>query len=181
MRQFPPWSDVKGAMDNVAERTSFDLERNSSKVFDQFGYIKNYCTEEKLSEWRKKKMETEDRWVEIFQHLERAGLPFKEFALIVEFILCLPGSSATVERIFSMAKQKWKIESSALMPSTLNSMLKVDYNMEYDCLQFYEFLKTQTGLLRQISSQDKYGFESTGASTSRMSIDPPQPNVQEES
>lgn len=147
-------------MEDIARRTKFDINQNSSRVFDQYGFIKNYCNEEKISEWREKKVATEDRWVDIFKHLEREHLPYREFALIAEFILCLPGSSAPVERIFSVGKQLWKIESSSLHLKTFNAMLKVKCNMELSCLDFYKFLKTQPELLKKISGQEKYGFPS---------------------
>lgn len=170
MRHFPTWSAVKAAMDDIARRTTFDLSRNSSYVFDQFGYIKNYCTDEKINEWQKRNVATEDHWVEIFKHLERAQLPFREFALIIEFILCLPGSSAPVERIFSIGKQMWKTESSALHVKTLNAMLKVKCNMELNCLDFYTFLKGQPALLRKISTQEKYGFSKGSDDTGEPSV-----------
>lgn len=176
LRHFPSWLVIKSAMDNVAEKTSFNLAQNSSKVFDLYGYMKSYCTDEKIAEWRNNKVPTDARWVDIFKHLEREQLPYYEFALIVEFILCLPGSSAPVERIFSNAKQMWKNESSALLVKTLNAMLKVKVNMEYNCIEFYNFLKTQPMLLKQISGLEKYGVsckdltDDDGAGASPMSV-----------
>lgn len=47
--------------------------------------------------------------------------------------------------------------------------------MDYDCCEFYKFLKDQTDLLKKISSQDKYDFKSQKAiadsSPGAMSID----------
>lgn len=115
-------------MEKIAQKTSFNLAQNLSRVLDQYGYIKNYCNDENFAEWRDNNVATDGRWVDIFKHLDREQLPYSEFALIIEFVLCLPGSSAPVERIFSIAKQIWKNESSSFLPKTLCAMLKVKCN-----------------------------------------------------
>lgn len=175
----PTWSTVNESMKSLAEITSFDLIKNSSKVLEQFDYIRNYCSAEKLKEWKDKKMPTDERWVEIFKHFDAQNVPFIEFSQIVEYVLCLPGTSAPVKRIFSIAKKIWKVESASLHMQTLKAMLYVKYNIDYTCTQWFEFLKTQPELLRKIASQDKYTFKhptssassSNNISPSAMSID----------
>jgi hypothetical protein len=39
---------------------------------------------------------------DFFSEMSEKRLDFKDFCNIVEFILCLPGSTAPVERIFSV-------------------------------------------------------------------------------
>lgn len=145
----------------MSTKTSFDLEANSSKLFQQFGLIKSFCTDEKILEWNtsKEKVSAEKRWVEIFKHMDQNQLPFLEFSHLIEFVLCFPGTSAPVERVFSKANKIWTPEKSALKPSTLKSMLIVKINMDYDCCEFFEFLKKQPGLLQNISTQEKYEFK----------------------
>lgn len=150
------WQTVKKSMDVISKRTSFNLSHNSSAVFDQCVYVKSFCTNEKLSEWEANKVPTEQRWVEIFKHMEAKHVPFDEFSKIIEYALCFPGSSAPVERVFATAKKIWKLESSSLQIATLNAILHVKMNMEWSCIEFYDFLKTKPDLLRQISGQDKY-------------------------
>lgn len=67
-------------------------------------------------------MATEDRWIEIFQFMESEQLPYVEFSRIIEFVLCLPGSSVPCERVFSMAKKIWRNESSNLNVETISSL-----------------------------------------------------------
>lgn len=158
----------------LAAKTSFDLIENSSKVLEQYDYLRNYCSAEKFTEWKGKKTSTEERWVEIFKHFDAQNVPFRELSQIIEYILCLPGTSAPVERIFSIAKNIWKVECSNLHMVTLKSMLCVKYNMDFTCIQFFDFLKTQPELLRKIGCQDKYSFKqkkSSDGNTSAMSID----------
>lgn len=117
----------------MCTKTSFNFEANSSKIFQQFGLIKNYCTDEKIAEWKANKMKSEERWVEIFNHMENHQLPYKEFSHLIEFILCFPGTSAPVERVFAKANKIWTSEKSTLEIKTLKSKLMVKYNMDYDC------------------------------------------------
>lgn len=121
------------------------------------------------------KASAEDRWVEIFKHMDQHQLPYQEFAHIIEFVFCFPGTSSSVERLFAKAKKIWTPEKSALEPSTLKSILIVKNNMEYDCFEFHKFLKCQPALLRKISSQEKYDFKKppqiSGNSPGAMSID----------
>lgn len=173
LRNFPSWAEVKISMKKVAEKTPFDEHENSSKVLEQYSYIKNYCNEEKLSEWNSKNLTTDERWVEIFKYMETQNVPFIEFSQIIEFVICFPGSSASVERVFSLAKRVWKQESSALQVSTLKSILTVKFNVEYTCMDFYNFIKTQPQLLRKIGSQEKYDFKQPNAERGpgAMSVD----------
>lgn len=154
---------------------SFNLEANSSKIFQQFGLVKSFCSDEKIAEWNtiENKVSTECRWVQIFQYMHQ--LPFEEFAHLIEFVLCFLGTSAPVERVFAKAKKIWTPEKSNLHPSTLKSILIVKNNMENDCAEFYEFLKKKPDLFQKISCQETYEFkkpkENVDKSPGAMSID----------
>lgn len=78
------------------------MTSKSSKVFKQFGYMKNYCSQDKLSHWNANKVAAEARWVEMFKHLHDKSIPFREFSSIIEYVLCFPGTSAPVERLLAM-------------------------------------------------------------------------------
>lgn len=145
----------------MAERTKFDRQGNSTSIFNQFGYVKNYYTDAKLAQWKDNNVPKEERWVEIFRHMNREDVPFKEFAYIIEFALCFPGTSASVERIFAKAKKIWTEEKANLHVETLNAILFVKNNLQYDCIKFHQFLLTQPELLKRISSQEKYDFKQT--------------------
>lgn len=154
--KFPDWNTIKSSIDVMTSKTSFDSAANSSKIFQQFGLIKNFCTDDKLSEWKTNKMSTEKRWVEIFKHLDQHQLPYVEFSHLTEFILCLPGTSAPVERVFATANKIWTEEKSQLSVPKLKAILTVKTNMDYNCCEFFEFVKQQPALLQKISAQEKY-------------------------
>ena len=65
-------------------------------------------------------------------------LDFQDFCNIVEFILCLPGSTAPVERIFSVMNSMWSKEKSRLIVETMRAMLVVKQNCVMECEKFYD-------------------------------------------
>lgn len=68
----------------------------------------------------------------------------------------LPGTSASVERIFSLVNKIWTVEKNRLSIKTLNDIIKVKYNLKYSCEEFYIFLNLQTNLLSDITKSNKY-------------------------
>lgn len=183
LRVMPTWNQIEKTMEEIP---GFDLKEHSSKVHAQYRHVKTYCSDEKLGIWNSKKLSTEDRWVEVFKHMASAQVPYKNFALVIEFILCLPGTSAPVERVFSSVKNIWKTESANLHIDTLKAILLVKCNLTHTCVDFYQFLKKSPALLRQLAAQEKYALnapceasstsivtvgEDAGVDTSNMSID----------
>lgn len=153
----PQWSEVEKSMDFLGEQRHLDLSGNLSlKIFEQFNYVKQYITDSQIEDWNKQSKSTDERWVDCFEKLQTRDVPFKEFSAILEYIFCIPGTSAAVERVFSAVNKIWTLEKTRLQIKSLKSILLVKYNLEYDCLHFYNFLKTQPKLLQQISNQEKY-------------------------
>lgn len=179
LRMKPTWTEVNQTMLKVSERDeNFDLDENSPKVFTQYGFVKTYCTDEKLQEWKSNKVPTEMRWVELFKHMNKNSIPYLNFAQVVEFASCLPGANAITERVFSEVTHSWKKESSQLSIDTLKVMLIVKFNLDYTCSEFFDFIKGNTEILKQMTSQNKYDFKNAGTKSANeesvnlnMSID----------
>ena len=74
------------------------------------------------------------RWVEIFKHLDDQSCDYKEMAKIIEYILCLPGSTASVERVFAEMNKTWTEEKSNLKVETLKAILTTKVNLKMSCL-----------------------------------------------
>ena len=64
-------------------------------------------------------------------------LDFQDFCNVIGFILCLPRSTAPVERIFSVMNSMWTKEKSRLSVETTNAMLIVRQNNDMECDKFY--------------------------------------------
>lgn len=57
---------------------------------------------------------TQEKWKDIFETFSKNNVSFLNIFKIVEFAMCLPGTSAPVERIFSMMGSIWTSESGRL-------------------------------------------------------------------
>lgn len=64
------------------------------------------------------------------------------------FIPLRLGSNAQVERLFSLGNQTWTNDKSRLTLEKLKAILMIKHNIQMDCLQFYNFIRTQKLLLR---------------------------------
>ena len=93
LRKAPVWKDVKIVMNKLNDSKLYDANVNSSKMHTEFGYVKTYCSEAKIKHWKDENLPISKRWVEIFTHVENENCAYKEMAAIVEYFLCLPGST----------------------------------------------------------------------------------------
>lgn len=166
----PKWPDIEKTMNALSENNHLDLSEGASqKIFEQFNYVNEYITEARIDKWSHDKKSADERWVECFKFLFQNGVRIEEFSAMVEYGFSLPGTSAPVERIFAYIKKIWKPESTQLQIQTLKSILYMKHNLKYTCTEFYEYLKSQPALLKQIGNSKKYERDentSDGASTS---------------
>lgn len=156
LRKVPLWKDVEDTMIKLDTKKLYDAKENAVKLHRQFGYVKTYCSESKIKQWNDEKIPITNRWVEIFSHLERENCDFDEMAAIIEYILCMPGSTASVERVFSGMNKTWTEEKTKLTVETLKAILTVKVNLKMTCLEVFTWLKSQPEMLRQIQSKEKY-------------------------
>ena len=91
-----------------------------------------------------------DRWVQIFTEMRKRDVDVEKFCNIVEFILCLPGSIAPAERIFSVMNTMWSKEKSRLSDETMRVMLVVRQNCDMECEKFCDKVLKDRNLLRKI-------------------------------
>ncbi len=77
-------------------------------------------------------------------------------ALLVEYILCVPATNASIERIFSLISKYWTAEKTQMKVETLLAVLNVKVNIPSDCQEFYDVFKASDTLLDQIHNSEKY-------------------------
>lgn len=66
---------------------------------------------------------------------------YDNFERVVCFFFCIPISNSHIERSFSMLGYFWNKERNSFVIDTLESQLKLKYNLDYDCISYYKFLK----------------------------------------
>lgn len=156
LRQIPAWKDIEEAMTQLNSQSMYDADTNAAQLHKEYGYVKSYCTDSKIKYWNDEKISGTQRWVEIFKHLDKESCDYKEIAKIIEYILCLPGSTAPVERVFSAMNKTWTDEKSNLKVETLKAILTTKVNLKMTCINFFQWIKEQPDLLRKIHSREKY-------------------------
>jgi predicted secreted protein len=61
--------------------------------------------------------------------------------MVIELSLCLPGTNAEVEKVFSLVNALWMDERNRLEVSTVKSIVPVEYHIRnYKCPEFHKFL-----------------------------------------
>lgn len=153
------WNQVEETAEFLIQRNVLNRDDVDRGLFDQYGYLKEFVTTSKIQSWNSAKASSEDRWVECFRHFEQNNIPVDIISNIAEYILCLPGTSASVERVFSLVNKIWTSDKTRLELPTLKNILFVKYNIKKTCIEFYNFLMGAPNLLVKIAGQDKYDFK----------------------
>jgi hypothetical protein len=76
--------------------------------------------------------------------------------ILVEFVLCLPGSNASAERIFSLMNIYRNDENNRASLSLVKAVLIVKTYCGVSCVDFYTWIQNQTQLLSEIHGSEKY-------------------------
>jgi hypothetical protein len=98
----------------------------------------------------------EEKWQAIFEVFQKTDNSCTNISKMVEFATSLPGTSAPVERVFSIMGNIWSAERGRLLVSTVKHLLNVKINSERSCCEFYDVIKTNKPFLKKVMSSEKY-------------------------
>ena len=149
------WSDIGDSIDLFHKYTN-DMTLDESKLFDEFIYTRNSCDATKMETWSEEETPVDLIWVEIFAFFEKESIPYNNLALPVEFFLSLPGTSAALERVFSLINNFWTDEKSQLELDTLKSCVFVKFNGKKPCDEFKKEIENNVVFLKKVHSSAKY-------------------------
>uniref|UniRef100_A0A8C2HNR2 HAT C-terminal dimerisation domain-containing protein n=1 Tax=Cyprinus carpio TaxID=7962 RepID=A0A8C2HNR2_CYPCA len=155
LRSFPEWRDIQSSLSNFYSKIPALTSVDKTMLFDEWACAKNIVTCH-ITEWNKNKVAVSDRWTDVFSEMGSKSLNFGVLSLAVEFVLCLPGTSAPVERVFSLMNASWTDEKSRQSVTTMKAMLFVRINFGLDCSAFYDKLLKDKRTLAKIGSSEKY-------------------------
>lgn len=158
LQETPQFSSIQPSLEVVSLNNS-KIKIDEDGLFDETTCIKQYVTEKKIEEWQASNISVSCRWTEIFNFCVKNKLNYYNTLLLVEFALCLPGTNAELERVFSIINNIWTAEKSQLKVDTLKSMIITRVNNKLTCLEFYKALLENEMALKSISSQSKYKFK----------------------
>ena len=68
-------------------------------TYEEYVYLKQYVTAEKIMDWSKNKKCPVQRWIEISAHFNKNQ--------IAKVFICFPGTNAATERVFSIMNNFW--------------------------------------------------------------------------
>jgi hypothetical protein len=130
-----------------------DLDLDETKLFDEMTLLKknlmNYTppTNKKL----------EYMWVDVLK-IESVveNVDFSNLKKIVEFFMCIPGTNASVERVFLHMNCLWTDEKNRLKTKTVKAMITVKLFFNESCAEFHHLLSKNEKLQREIHSSQKY-------------------------
>ena len=108
------------------------------ELFDEICFVLRYVTENKITHWKKNSVSVSNRWIETFKTFNENDVSFKNIGKIVEYCLCLPGTNAPAERVFSLMNNMWSTDKTQLQVETLKCLLITKYNFNQTCDEFHK-------------------------------------------
>jgi hypothetical protein len=110
-----------------------------------------------MDEWNTESLTTFERWSEIFGFVRRECISLNNIQLILEFSFAIPGTSAAIERVFSITNALWTDEKSRLLAETIKAVIVTKTHFEeLSCNDFCTLISNSPKLLQEIHSYTKY-------------------------
>jgi flagellar biosynthesis component FlhA len=75
---------------------------DEDELFNEFSRTKN-----EMSDCNTNWNTSVERWSEVFEFLQSEGISLRNIHTILEFSLAIPGTSASIERVFSITNALW--------------------------------------------------------------------------
>lgn len=156
------WSDLESSCLAVNEVAPNSVSHD--ELFDERTHV-NLVVEKLKKEWDCKETQSQDKpvylsieekWKSVFTVLEKSNVSYKNMYKLVEFCMCLPGTSAPIERVFSIMNNIWSPERGRLHVSTVRELLTIKFNCKLKCVDFYNMIKSNKQLLNKVASSSKY-------------------------
>ncbi|OCT57593.1 uncharacterized protein LOC108704684 [Xenopus laevis] len=149
---------------HIPERQSFEhavhfflsksnlVDIKEDELFDEITCLKSFVTKEKVQQWNSNSDTTCERWSQVFSHFSQKSASFTQLKTIVELMLCMPGSSAQIQKVFSAMNMMLEADYSQLSVQTLKSILMVLINFPMSCQEFAVKLAHRKDILQMIQS-----------------------------
>lgn len=148
------WNDMLETVRYLGEN---NVIINDEELFDEVRRTNIFCEDNgKFLNWVEEKIEVDKRWLEVFKHFKSVGIPHANLKNIIEAAMCLPGTTANVERTFSLINDFWSCEKSNMNTETLAAVITTKENLKYTCTEFSNLLAENDQLTREIHSSNKY-------------------------
>ncbi|GBL67895.1 hypothetical protein AVEN_199502-1 [Araneus ventricosus] len=137
------------------------MKINTDKLFDEVVLVKDYLQ----SNWEQWKQEettrdviilSEEKWLRLFGHFKENHIAAPNLIKIVKFAFCLPGTSAPVERVFSLMNNAWTDDRGLMKESTVKDLKTCKINIGLASEDFYIKIKNKKDFLKNVLANEKY-------------------------
>ena len=155
LKEIPSWNQIQTALLLINKMTT-NYKLLETDTYEEYVYLKQYITEEKIMDWSKNKKCPVQRWIEISAHFNKNQIPCLNILKLPEFFFCFPGTNAATERVFSIMNNFWTSDKTQLKVDTLKGMLISKINFDLSCTDFYKKIKNEKEVLKNIHSSQKY-------------------------
>lgn len=125
------------------------------ELFDEVVVAKAFWSSN-CDNWKTNNLNCQDKWVQLFRHFKNRNISVDNLSRVVEYIFCLPGSSAPVERAFSIMNNIWSEERGKMAESTVKGLMICKLNIELSCSEFYDKIKNDKPFLKKVHTSNKY-------------------------
>jgi len=129
---------------------------DDNELFDKIVCVRSFLTPDILHKWNTEHLTTDKRWAHLFTHFQEQHISSTNVVKMVEFCLCLPGTNAATERVFSLMNDVWTSEKTQMTTETLADILVTKTNFAFTCIDFHGLLLKKPHLLKAIHSSKKY-------------------------
>uniref|UniRef100_A0A8D8W711 HAT C-terminal dimerisation domain-containing protein n=1 Tax=Cacopsylla melanoneura TaxID=428564 RepID=A0A8D8W711_9HEMI len=97
---------------------------------------------------------SQNKWQLIFKNLTLQNV--QNVFKIVSFVMSIPSSNCYVERVFSQMNLKWTDIRNRCSADMISTELKIMFNYNITCTQFYQYLNGKKDFVKKIQSNQKY-------------------------
>jgi hypothetical protein len=151
------WSDLQESAQVINAIVKDPI--NIDDLFDERTLLNKVIQNQKVgcgSSTEKVPHTIEEKWKAIFKVFQKTDIACTNISKMVEFPMSLPGTSAPVERVFSIMGNIWPAERGRLLVSTVKHLLNVKINSELSCCKLYDIILTNKPFLKKVMSSEKY-------------------------
>jgi len=144
------WQNGKNTLNSLSEFVVV----NEDGYFDEFLTFLNIF-QEKFDEWTKNSTSLEQKWLQIFKLFKEKDVGISNFAAVVEFEFCLPGSNTSIERVFSLMTSTWTDVRNQIDVTTVESCL-ITKTYGLNCMEFHDEIIKKQSFLKNVHGTQKY-------------------------
>ncbi|XP_053277202.1 uncharacterized protein LOC128438617 isoform X2 [Pleuronectes platessa] len=162
LKNKPLREEIQKATATLQEKCP-NVKIKEDDLFDEVSALHEFLKGESLLKWREIETPLSQRWSTVFTHFKENDIPHTNLARLVSVVMCLPGSNAPVERVFSQMNDIWTDSRNRFTVPSIKAILIVKTNINLLCDKFMEMLAKDRAIQKKIHSSEKYANQAPEA------------------